>query len=260
MVDQVIMNLAVNARDAMPAGGRLIIETAVVDVQHDDLAATTVPKAGRYVCVRVSDTGEGIPREHLARIFEPFFTTKQPGKGTGLGLATVFGIVEQHRGAVRVYSEVGQGTTFHVLLPAKAGKADALPLRSTGQGAPRGTETVLVVEDEKAIRSLTRTVLEQHGYAVVDADTGANALDRWNEHRGPIDLLLTDMVMPGGMTGRELATALQARDPGLRVLFTSGYSAEMAGQELALEEGHNFLQKPHGTGPLLEAVRRCLDR
>jgi two-component system cell cycle sensor histidine kinase/response regulator CckA len=213
---------------------------------------------GRYVCLRVSDNGCGIPPETLPRIFEPFFTTKDPGKGTGLGLATVFGIVKQHRGLIRVYSEVNNGTIFQIFLPASDVSSESLE-REAAKLKPRGgTETILVVEDESEVRVLTQMVLESHGYHVLEASDGPAALRLWEQNEGRIDLLLTDMVMPE-LSGRELAAQLQQRKPNLKVIFTSGYSAELAGRELALEEGHNFLQKPWPLPQLLETVRRCLD-
>ncbi|HZZ58197.1 MAG TPA: PAS domain-containing protein, partial [Opitutaceae bacterium] len=247
MLDQVLLNLVVNARDAMPDGGRLFIQTT----------ERTDP-APRQVCLRVTDTGCGIPPAIQARIFDPFFTTKEPGKGTGLGLATVFGIVQQHGGSISVESDVGRGATFQILLPAAEAPAAAAPNAARPQ--PRGgSETILLVEDERDVRLLTRTVLERYGYRVLEATHGLDALRVWELHPAPIDLLLTDIVMPGGMSGREVATRLQERCPGLPVIFTSGYSAEIAGRELTLQPGHRFLQKPTAPAELLEAVRECLD-
>jgi two-component system cell cycle sensor histidine kinase/response regulator CckA len=258
MLDQALMNLAVNARDAMPKGGRLIIETAQRVITPDETRVLSDIVPGRYVCLRVSDNGCGIPPETLPRIFEPFFTTKDPGKGTGLGLATVFGIVKQHRGLIRVYSEVNNGTIFQIFLPASDVSSESLE-REAAKLKPRGgTETILVVEDEAEVRVLTQMVLESHGYHVLEASDGPAALRLWEQNEGRIDLLLTDMVMPE-LSGRELAAQLQQRKPNLKVIFTSGYSAELAGRELALEEGHNFLQKPWPLPQLLETVRRCLD-
>lgn len=258
MLDQLLLNLVVNARDAMPKGGRLVIETCAKDVTAAEAALTPDASAGRYVCLRVSDTGCGIAPEDLGRIFEPFFTTKEPGKGTGLGLATVFGIVKQHGGWIAVESAVGQGTTFQVFLPAV--EAAASGAAASTQPAPRGgTETILLVEDDPGVRTLTRRVLEGAGYRVLEAANGVEALAIGERHRGEIDLLFTDIVMPGGISGRELAARLQATHPTLRVVFTSGYSAEIAGRELALQPGQNFIQKPAAPRELLETIRRCLD-
>lgn len=257
MLDQVLMNLAVNARDAMLNGGQLVIETSqttIVDGQADlELAA------GRYNILSVRDTGCGIPPESLSRIFEPFFTTKEPGKGTGLGLATVFGIVKQHQGTVKVRSEVGAGARFDIFLPTAEGGTHPQAGKAKGEKPRGGTETILVVEDEPSVRLLTRTVLERNGYRVREAANGVEASRVWDESAGRVDLLITDMVMPEGMTGRELAARLLERAPSLKVLFTSGYSSDLAGRELKLQEGQNFLQKPFPPNQLLETVRRLLD-
>ncbi len=258
MLDQVLMNLAVNARDAMPTGGSLRIETTARVV--DEALAHLHPDAspGRYVCLRVSDTGVGIPPEILPRVFEPFFTTKEPGKGTGLGLATVFGIVKQHRGWIYIDSEPGRGTSFQVCFPALA--ADAVAPRETARPVPRGgTETILLVEDDPAVRRLAQVTLERNGYHVVTASSGADALRVWPSVRDRVALVLTDLVMPDAVSGHDLAQRLRAGRADLKVIYMSGYSAEIAGRELALRVGENFLQKPFPIDTLLEAVRRSLD-
>ena len=259
MLDQVLMNLAVNARDAMPKGGRLVIATGPRSLAPEEAERIPDASSRSYVSVRVTDTGSGIAPEHLPHIFEPFFTTKGVGKGTGLGLATVFGIARQHRGSVAVRSEVGAGTTFEVLLPA----SDAAPDEVAPGAAPalqRGAgETILVVEDEPDVRLLTVAVLERYGYRAIAASSGADAIGVAGRHAGAVDLLFTDLVMPGGMKGWELAEQLQASRPGLKVIFTSGYSADLAGRELVIEEGRNFLQKPYSIHQLLDVVRRSLD-
>ena len=259
MLDQVLMNLVVNARDAMPGGGRLTIETTEREITAADAAAIPDAAPGRYACLRVTDSGCGIAPADVARIFEPFFTTKEVGKGTGLGLATVFGIVKQHSGALQVESELGRGTTFQILLPA-AQTADVAVAEKAAKPKPRGgTETILVVEDEPSLRLLTRIILEQAGYQVLEAAHGVEALEVWERHPSPIHLLFTDLIMPEGVSGRELAARLRERNPRLPVIFTSGYSAEIAGRELALQPGQHFLQKPSRPHELLETVRRCLD-
>jgi signal transduction histidine kinase/CheY-like chemotaxis protein len=259
MLDQVMLNLAVNARDAMPTGGTLIIETSEKVV--DESIARMNPEAlpGRYVCVSVADTGAGIPKEILPRIFEPFFTTKEPGKGTGLGLATVFGIVKQHHGWIKVYSEVGHGTEFQVFIPESRRSAAPEQKPVLQHKSKGGTETILLVEDEPSVRRLTRAVLERSGYQVFEAENGPHALEVWAERDEEIQLLLTDLVMPNGMSGHELARQLREYRSDLKVIFTSGYSAEMAGKQLELGMGERFLQKPYPPHELLQEIRQCLD-
>ena len=249
LIDQVLMNLVLNARDAMPAGGLLRIDT---------LARAS---AGRNdAVIRVVDTGTGIPEERLSRIFDPFYTTKDAGKGSGLGLATAFGIVSQHGGRITVSSRVGVGTTFEVILPVtepKTKAADALAKKFAPLG---GTETILLVEDEAAVRTLTKTVLERGGYQVIAAANGADGLRAFQQSVATIDLVLTDIVMPNGMSGRDLVDRLLKIKPDVPVIFTSGYSTDFAGHELSLKEGQAFLQKPARPAQILEAVRRGLDR
>ena len=260
MLDQVLMNLAVNARDAMPNGGQLILGTSQCVLTDAEAQALPEATPGRYNCLSITDTGCGMTDEVKAHIFEPFFTTKDVGKGTGLGLATVFGIVRQHRGTVSVSSEVGRGTTFRILFPAL--EASELPTTKATPPTPaRGRqETILLVEDDPAVRRLTGLVLTQHGYRVLEAANGPEALRIAGQDIQRIHLLLTDLVMPEGISGQQLAAELQKRSPRLRVIFMSGYSAEFAGRELALCEGQNFVQKPASTLLILETVRQCLDR
>ncbi len=260
MLDQVLMNLAVNARDAMPNGGRLVIETAEKIIGAEQVALDPEASPGRFVWLGVSDTGGGIAPEVQARIFEPFFTTKEAGVGTGLGLATVFGIVKQHKGWLKVDSEVGKGTTFQVFLPVSAVPADAAVEREKARRKPRGgSETILLAEDDAAVRKSTRMTLERNGYHVLEAADGVTAQQVWTEHHGRIALLLTDVIMPGGVDGWGLAALLQKQDPQLRVIITSGYSADIAGRALELPAGQKFIQKPCPAEQLLEAVRDCLD-
>jgi len=258
MVDQVLINLAVNARDAMPAGGPLLVQTDEINVTASSARSRPETAPGRYVRLSVSDTGVGIAPEILPRIFEPFFTTKEPGKGTGLGLATVFGIVKQHGGFIDVESEVGRGSIFHVCLPA----TDAAPEPLARPDQPRscgGTETILLVEDDEPVRMFIHAMLKRYGYHVLEAPNGVQALKLWDEHRGSIALLLTDLVMPAGVSGQELASKMQQDKPQLKVIFTSGYSAEIAGQQIEFQLGEEFLQKPFPPDQLLETIRRCLD-
>ena len=259
MMDQILVNLAVNARDAMPQGGRLVIETDAVEFDAETAARVPQARPGSYACLTVSDTGRGIPAHILPRIFEPFFTTKDVGKGTGLGLATVFGIVQQHQGWVSVYSEPGLGATFRIYLP-RLTTSPSLPSPTPAQSkALGGNETILIVEDEPSLRAVVKTVLTSLGYQVLEAPTGTDALDVWRKHRDKIQLLLTDMVMPDGMNGKELAQRLLAEKPELKVIYASGYSADIAGQDLPLQEGVNFLSKPFLVHNLAQAIRNRLD-
>jgi CheY-like chemotaxis protein len=260
MMDQILLNLTVNARDAMPAGGQIIIETSAVE--FDEVAATQIARArpGSFVCLSVSDTGCGIPPENLPRIFEPFFTTKDVGKGTGLGLATVFGIVQQHQGWINVYSEVGRGTTVRVYLPRQTKPSDTEFFWSPTAAIRGGKETILLVEDESPVRAAMQVTLSRLGYRVLEAATGAAALAVWKEHHDEIHLLLTDLLMPGGMNGKALAEQLLQENPKLKVIYTSGYSVEVAGQDLRLEDGVNFLAKPFQTDKLAQTIRKRLDQ
>jgi CheY-like chemotaxis protein len=260
MMEQVLLYLVVNARDAMPSGGRLVISTAEAVLLPSAAASCPGAVPGAFVRLSVSDSGQGIPPEVVPRIFEPFFTTKDAGKGTGLGLATVYGIVQQHGGWIDVDTAVGRGTTFHIHLPAIP-RASATPVTAPApMPMPRGTEVVLVVEDEDAVRLLARNLLQRCGYTVLTAVSGRDALKVWEAEKHRIELLLTDIIMPDGLTGRELAVRLTADRPGLRVIYTSGYSPEFAAKGWTLTEGQNFLQKPYHPRKLAEIVRHCLDR
>ena len=259
MIEQVLMNLAVNARDAMPAGGKLIIRTINESIDNDYVQLNPRSRVGEYVCLFVQDTGCGIAPEIISRIFEPFFTTKEVGKGTGLGLATVYGIVYQHRGWINVYSEVGLGTVFRIYLPLAA-QGKNVEHTHDEREVRGGSETILLVEDEGPVRALVRNVLERYGYTVVEADCGQAGLAIWDEESGKIALVLTDMVMPGGMTGRQLGEELHARKQTLPIIYTSGYSADVVGKDFELREGENFLQKPYAPRKLVLAVRDALDR
>ena len=260
MMEQVLLNLAVNSRDAMPHGGELHIATRLSAAGGVDQQRPADLGEGDYVCVSVRDTGMGIPPDTLARIFEPFFTTKDPGKGTGLGLATVYGIVAQHEGRVVVESTVGTGTTFHVFLPGVAeSKRASAP---AGEGDVRrdgNVECLLVVEDESAVRELAARALRRYGYRVLTASSGADALQVWATHGAAVDLLMTDVVMPGGMTGLTLADRLSTDRPDLRVIYTSGYSRDIAAGAVSLVPGVDFLEKPYRVEQLLSIVRSRLD-
>jgi len=259
MMEQVLLNLAVNSRDAMPKGGVLAIRISALELDARVVAEHSEARAGRFICLSVTDTGCGIRPENLRRIFEPFFTTKEVGKGTGLGLATVYGIVKQHHGWIEVESGVGKGTAFKVFLPRHGETVEINEGHSTEQTVRGGTETILVVEDEALVRELVCSVLSRHGYRILQAESGAKALEVWQASREQIDLLLTDLVMPDHLNGRELAEKLCAERPRLKVILTSGYSTDVVAKESVFRNGVNYLQKPYHPHKLALAVRHCLD-
>lgn len=254
------MNLVVNSRDAMPNGGRLVVDTSVVELDAATVAQNPQQRAGSFVCLTVRDNGSGIPADLMSQIFEPFFTTKDVGKGTGLGLATVYGIVEQHNGWVNVTSEIGQGTTFRIFLPRLAVANVPEPAKPNIAKVQGGTETILLVEDEAPLRMLAKKYLGRQGYRIIEAASGAQALKLWPECKDQIALVVTDMVMPGGISGRELAQQLRREVPGLKIIFTSGYSADIAGKDFPLQEGLNFLPKPFNPADLARLVRQTIDQ
>jgi CheY-like chemotaxis protein len=255
-IEQVLMNLAVNARDAMPHGGRLTIETANVEIDEDFVRQHFGSKPGRYVFLGVTDTGVGMSAETRARVFEPFFTTKERGKGTGLGLSTVLGIVQQAGGGIWVYSEPGRGSTFKVYLPRVDAALDS-DQSATPPADLRGDETILLVEDEQAVREVARRILERHGYTVLAAQSPSDALLLGETHPGAIHLLLTDVVMPK-MTGADLARRLVVRRPELRVLYMSGYTDGSIDSQGVLEDRTAFVQKPFTSELLARKVRSAL--
>jgi len=258
-LEQVLMNLAVNARDAMPEGGQLTIETTNVDLDQEYAERHVEVQSGPYVMLAVSDTGIGMDKETQTRIFEPFFTTKKSGEGTGLGLSTVYGIIKQSGGHIWVYSEPGQGTTFKVYLPRVEDGATSRPSQDAVDSADlEGSETVLVVEDDETVRKLVERMLQEHGYGVLGARRGEEALQLCVQHEGGIDLLLTDMVMPG-MNGRELSERLTTLRPELKVLYMSGYADRAINRRDLITPETPFLQKPFSPEELLRQVRQILE-
>jgi len=264
MLETMLLNLAVNARDAMAEGGKLTISAQFAEVDARRSAANAEARPGRFVCVTVADTGCGIGPQVMPHIFEPFFTTKPVGEGTGLGLATVYGIVKQHRGWIEVESALGKGTTFRIYIPVFDNeKSDAKPLApapSPVEPKPlkKAAETILVVEDEPDLRDLVIQLLQSRGYKIVAASTGAQALEKWTEHKGQFHLLLTDMVMPDGMTGRKLAERILADSPDLPVIYTSGYSPGSHRNGVDQIDPERFLAKPYRPAELFEIVQRFL--
>jgi len=259
-MEQVVMNLVVNARDAMPGGGRLTIETANVDLDEHYVAKHSGATAGPHVLLAISDTGVGMEESVQRRLFEPFFTTKERGKGTGLGLATIYGIVKQSGGSIWVYSEPGRGSCFKVYLPvAAASPAEPEHLQGlSAAGATRGTETILVVEDQPEVRAVTCEMLHARGYTVLEAASGAEAIAIGRQHGRQIDVLLTDVVMPE-MSGRQAASLLQRDRPGLRVIYTSGYTDDTIVHHGVLDPGLAFLQKPFSAEALSQKIRDVMD-
>jgi CheY-like chemotaxis protein len=257
-VEQVLMNLVVNARDAMPSGGRIQIRTAnaTLDAAFAREHAGATP--GRYIALAVADSGVGMKPEIVARIFEPFFTTKPVGKGTGLGLSTVYGIVKQNSGYVRVDSTPGAGTTFTIYWPEVDEPAEGFVRESAAVRTLTGTETVLLVEDEASVRELVRKILEKYGYRVLPASDGAEALDIEGRYTGSLDLLLTDIVMPG-LNGPDLAQRLVRRRPSMKVIYMSGFAHHLAAGLGSISRRTSFIQKPFSAETLASALRECLE-
>jgi len=255
-VEQIVLNLAVNARDAMPQGGRLLIQTRRRTIDPEEVRQQIGMASGDYAELVVSDTGCGIEPEALAHIWEPFYSTKG-NLGTGLGLSTVYGIIQQSNGFVKVESQPGEGTTFHIFLPRVGGtrEAEATP---EAPAAPGGSETVLVAEDEPMVRGLVRDVLQMHGYTVLEARDGEEAVAVAVQYAGPIHLLLTDVVMPGGMSGRAVAERLTESRPELKVLYMSGYPDDAVVRHGVQHEGAAFIQKPFAPAALTQKVRELL--
>ncbi len=259
-LEQIIVNLTVNARDAMPSGGALAIRTDTIEVSAAHAAAHEGARPGHFVCLTVRDSGEGMSPETLARIFEPFFTTKEVGKGTGMGLATVLGIIQQHEGWIEAESRPGLGTSFRIYFPAT--QLVAPPAAPEVESAPQragSNDTILLVEDDDDVRSLARCVLEEAGYRVMEACDGHRAIATWQAYPDRIDLLLTDMVMPGGLSGSDVAKRFSTDRPDSKVIFSSGYSEQLFGRDLGLREGVTYLPKPYLARQLTDAVARALN-
>jgi two-component system cell cycle sensor histidine kinase/response regulator CckA len=257
-IEQVLMNLCLNARDAMPNGGRLIIETQNIETDLEFCRAHPYARQGSFILLSVSDTGVGMDTATAEHIFEPFFTTKELGKGTGLGLATVYGVVKQHEGFIHLYSEPGRGTTFRVYLPAGSGAAEPRQPKRDEQ-VPKGTETILLAEDNEGLRQAAREMLEKLGYRVIPATNGAEAVQIFNKNPGEFDLIILDVVMPN-VSGPAAFSLMTAVRPDLRVVFSTGYTAEAASLNPLLEQGASILQKPYSLKNLGQMVRSILDR
>lgn len=258
-IEQIIANLAVNARDAMPLGGKLTIETQNVTIDDECAASNAFRTSGELVMLALSDTGEGMDEETRAHIFEPFFTTKENGKGTGLGLSTVYGIIKQSNGNIWVYSEPGKGSTFKVYLPRLDDDSKDPGLASPAPGTTtRGTETILLVEDEASVRKTAKRILAAQGYSVIEAENGEKAIRCYNDHDGPIHILVTDVIMPG-MSGKDVADKLLASTPSLKVLYVSGYTDNAISHHGVLDQNTHFIQKPFTSESLAGKVREVLD-
>jgi len=257
-LEQIIMNLAVNAREAMPSGGRLTLETRNVEIDEAFVRVHPGARPGPHVMLAVSDTGIGMDQETQRRIFEPFFTTKEPGKGTGLGLSMVYGIVKQHEGYISVESEVGRGATFKIYLPRVEEPIEPVAPAPTPAGAVRGSETILLVEDDEEVRALAREILQEGGYTVLEAHAPGKALLIAEQHAGPIHVLVADVVMPH-MSGRALAERLLSSRPEMKVLYLSGHLDEALGHHGVLEPGITLLQKPFTPAILAQKMREVLD-
>mgnify|MGYP001611041108 FL=1 len=260
-IEQVLMNLATNARDAMPECGTFTIATEVIDIDDEFIKIHGYGNPGAYALITVTDTGTGMDEATRERIFEPFFTTKEFGKGTGLGLSIVYGIIKQHDGYINCYSEIGKGTALKIYLPVFKTEAvkEAMPAETVGIPPARGTETILLAEDEESVRRLIRDVLKESGYRVIEADDGEEAVSKFMENKDTIDLLLLDVVMPK-MSGREAYEIIKKVKPDIKLLMTSGYSADFISKKGMLEEGLNFLAKPMSPANLLKKVREALDK
>ena len=257
-IEQVLMNLATNARDAMPEGGLLTIGTETVDIDHEFIREHGFGKEGKYALISLTDTGAGMDRETREKIFEPFFTTKEVGKGTGLGLSMVYGIIKQHEGYINVYSEPGRGTTFRIYLPLIEAKVEEIKPEVI-QPIETGTETVLLAEDETAVREFTKKLLEEYGYKVITAANGQDAIDEFKAHKDEIQLVLLDVIMPN-RNGKEAYDEIKKIRPDIKVLFMSGYPADIIHKHEIIEKGFAYIEKPASPTKLLRKIREVLGK
>jgi len=257
-LEQVLMNLATNARDAMPQGGSFTIVTEQTAFDAEQARIHGLPAAGSFAVVAVSDTGSGMDEATRLKIFEPFFTTKEVGRGTGLGLSIAYGIIRQHDGTISVYSEIGKGTTFKIYLPLLHRAADEEQLRRSDVPGARGTETILVAEDDKMVLALLKSVLEEHGYRVLKAQDGEQAVRVFSENRDKIQLVILDTIMPK-MNGKEALSAIKTLHPDVKALFMSGYTADIISRKGLVDLGFNLMQKPITPMELLAQVRKALN-
>jgi CheY-like chemotaxis protein len=257
-IEQILMNLATNARDAMPDGGELLIGTSVVTWTDEYIKQQGYGAKGDYVCITVSDTGTGMDENTRQKVFEPFFTTKELGRGTGLGLAMVYGIVKQHDGYVNVQSKIDEGTTFEIFFPMGRARTSAAAVTVVGENVRGGTETILIAEDDEEIRQTTRVLLEMHGYQVVEALDGDDALNKYMELSDSIDLLILDVIMPR-KNGKQVYDEIRRNGHGVKALFFSGYPAGIIGRKGILEEDLHFMKKPVSPKDFLRRIRTTLD-
>ncbi len=258
-IEQVLMNLATNARDAMPDGGLLMIETELIEIDEEYKKTHGYGEPGAYALISAADTGSGIDEKTRAKIFEPFFTTKETGKGTGLGLSIVYGIIKQHQGYINVYSEKGRGTTFKIYLPLSENKVKEITPPLEPSLNIIGTETLLLAEDDADVRKFTKYVLEESGYTVIEAEGGMDAIDKFMENKDKVRLLLLDVIMPK-KNGKEVFDDIRKLKPEIKALFMSGYTANVIHKKGILEEGLDFILKPVSPAKLLKKVREVLDR
>jgi nitrogen-specific signal transduction histidine kinase len=256
-IDQVLMNLATNAKDAMPDGGTLVIETELLEFDNDYVRRHVFAKPGKYMLISVTDTGNGMDAKTREKIFEPFYTTKDVGKGTGLGLSMVYGIIKQHNGYINVYSEPGKGTTFKIYLPVIAQEADKL-VTALLTPVTGGTETILLAEDAVLVRDLAKNILEEYGYHVILAENGTDAVEAYKAHPG-IALLILDVIMPG-KNGKEVYTEIRGQRPDIKALFMSGYTANIIHKKGILDSATEFISKPFSPNTFLRKVREVLDK